>query len=139
MAFMDIVNLPRLLGTDGHCFRRANVWDKLDLGLAGLLTLVGLLVFSLTGFSSPLVCVPVGCTSSGTSTSCALDWGYQSGVCRAEAQSLPAASFHYLLVTIGLSLLAILTVPIYWGTSVTKVNIEVNTNHYHFQIFIGTV
>ena len=138
MAFMDIVNLPRLLGTDGHCFRRANVWDKLDLGLAGLLTLVGLLVFSLTGFSSPLVCVPVGCTSSGTSTSCALDWGYQSGVCRAEAQSLPAASFHYLLVTIGLSLLAILTVPIYWGTSVTKVN-EMNINYYHFQLYIGTV
>ena len=121
MAFMDIVNVPRLLGNDGHCFRRANVWDKLDLGLAGLVAVLGLLVFSLTGFSSPLVCVPVGCTSSGTSTSCALDWAYQSGVCRAEAQSLPAATFHYLLVTIGLGLLAILTVPIYWGTSVTKV------------------
>ena len=116
MAFMDIVNLPWLLGKDGHCFRRANVWDKLDLGLAGLL------VFSLTGFSSPLLCVPVGCTTSGTSTSCALDWAHQSGVCRAEAHSLPAASFHYLLVTIGLSLLAILTVPVYWGASITKVN-----------------
>ena len=122
MAFMDIVNLPRLLGKEGHCFRRANVWDKLDLGLAGLLGLVGLVVFSLTGFSSPLLCVPVGCTTSSTSTSCALDWAHQSGLCRAEAQSLPTASFHYLLVTVGLSLLAILTVPVYWGTSVTKVN-----------------
>ena len=121
MAFLDIVNIPRILGNDAHCFKRANVYDKLDLGLAGALAVIGTVVFLLTGFSSPLVCVPAGCTSSPTSTSCALDWTFQSGVCRAEAQSLPAASFHYLLLSLGLLLVGILTVPIYWGTNVTKV------------------
>ena len=78
MACLDIINVPRIFGNDNHCFKRANVWDKLDLGLAGVLTLVAGLVFLLNGFSSPLVCVPVGCTSSGTSTNCALDWSYQA-------------------------------------------------------------
>ena len=85
------------------------------------LAVLGTLVFLLTGFSSALVCVPAGCTSSPTSTSCALDWTFQSGLCRAEAQSLPAANFHYLLLSLGLLLVAVLTVPIYWGTNVTKV------------------
>ena len=124
MAFLDIVNVPRMLGADLHCFKRSNVWDKVDLGLAGLLAVVGSIVFLMTGFSSPLVCVPMGCTSSGTSTNCALDWSYQSGVCKAEAQSLPAANFHYLLLGLASLMLALLTVPIYWGTSVSKVNIR---------------
>ena len=78
-------------------------------------------MFLLTGFSSPLVCVPIGCLSSGTSTSCALDWTYQSSICSTESQSLPAAHFHYLLLGLALSMIGLLTVPIYWGNSVTKV------------------
>ena len=35
MAFLDILNIPGLLGTELHSFKRANVYDKLDLGLAG--------------------------------------------------------------------------------------------------------
>ena len=34
MAFLDILNLPSLLRTETHSFKRANVYDKLDLGLA---------------------------------------------------------------------------------------------------------
>ena len=45
MAFLDIVNIPRLLGTDLHCFKRVNVWDKLDLGLATALAVVGSVCF----------------------------------------------------------------------------------------------
>ena len=59
---------------------------------------------------------------SGTSTNCALDWSYQSGVCKPEAQSLPAANFHYLLLGVAIILVSVLTVPIYWGTNVTKVD-----------------
>ena len=121
MAFLDIINIPRLVGTELHSFKRSNVYDKLDLGLAVLVAVLGCLVCLLTGFSSPLVCVPAGCASSSTSTSCALDWNYQSGLCRAEAMSLPAATFHYLLVSVSLLLLGAITVPLYWGSPLTKV------------------
>lgn len=41
MAFLDIINLPSILGTDTHSFKRANLWDKLDLGLAATVGLIG--------------------------------------------------------------------------------------------------
>ena len=121
MAFLDIINIPRLVGKDVHSFKRSNVYDKVELGLAGLVGLLSCLLFLLTGFTSPLVCVPAGCSSSTTSTSCALDWSYQSSLCRAEAQSLPAGSFHFLLLSLSLLLLGLLTVPLYWGSALTKV------------------
>ena len=121
MAFMDIVNLPRLLGNDGHCFRRANVWDKLDLGLAAGVGLIASVVLLLTGFSTPLTCVPTSCESSNTNPHCALDWTYQTGLCRGEAASIPDASFHYVLVVVALLLLGLLSVPIYWGSQASKV------------------
>ena len=40
MAFLDILNIPGLLGTELHTFKRANVYDKLDLGLAGVVALL---------------------------------------------------------------------------------------------------
>ena len=55
MAFLDILNLPSILGTEVHSFRRANVYDKLDLGLAYTLATIATTVFVLNGFSSPLV------------------------------------------------------------------------------------
>ena len=121
MAFLDIINIPRLLGNDVHSFKRSNVYDKLDLGLGGLVGVFASLVFLLTGFSNPLVCVPAGCSSSTTSTSCALDWTYQSGQCRAEALSVSAATFHYLLVSLSILLLGVTTIPLYWGSTLTKV------------------
>ena len=87
MAFLDIVNVPRLLGADLHCFRRANVWDKLDLGLATTIGIIGTVVLVLTGFTSPLVCVPSSCSSSGTNPSCALDWAYQNTQCKVSSVS----------------------------------------------------
>ena len=36
MAFLDIINIPGLLGKEVHSFKRSNVYDKLELGLAGL-------------------------------------------------------------------------------------------------------
>ena len=121
MAFLDIINIPGLLGKEVHSFKRSNVYDKLELGLAGLVGLLSCVVFLVTGFTSPLLCVPAGCSSSTTSTSCALDWNYQSGLCRAEAMSLPAATFHYLLVSVSILLLGAITVPLYWGSPLTKV------------------
>ena len=41
MAFLDIINLPSILGTDTHSFKRANLWDKLDLGLAATVGVIG--------------------------------------------------------------------------------------------------
>eukprot|EP00092_Neocalanus_flemingeri_P026448 GFUD01028669.1.p1 GENE.GFUD01028669.1~~GFUD01028669.1.p1 ORF type:complete len:581 (-),score=122.95 GFUD01028669.1:523-2265(-) len=128
MAFLDILNIPGLLGTDLHAFKRANVYDKLDLGLAGVVALIGVSVLILNGFSSPLTCVPAGCSSSGTSTNCALDWTYQSGLCKNEVLSLPDANFHYLLVVLALLLVGLLTVPIYWGSNASK---ELFDNFYY--------
>ena len=34
MAMLDIINIPAILGRETHSFKRANVYDKLDLGLA---------------------------------------------------------------------------------------------------------
>ena len=31
---LDIINIPAILGRETHSFKRANVYDKLDLGLA---------------------------------------------------------------------------------------------------------
>ena len=124
MAFLDILNLPSLLGTEVHSFKRANVYDKLDLGLAGVLGVIATLVFFLNGFSTPLHCVPASCESSNTNPNCALDWSYQSGLCRDEASSIPDASFHYVLGVLALLLLSLLTVPIYWGSQTTKVTAE---------------
>ena len=124
MAFLDILNLPSMLGTEVHSFKRANVYDKLDLGLAGVLGVIATLVFLLNGFSTPLHCVPASCESSNTNPNCALDWSYQSGLCRDEASSIPDASFHYVLGVLALLLLSLLTVPIYWGSQTTKVTAE---------------
>ena len=121
MAFLDILNLPSLLGREVHSFKRANLYDKLDLGLAATIGLLGSLVLLLNGFSSPLTCVPASCESSNTNPNCALDWTYQTGLCRGEAASIPDASFHYVLVVVALLLLGLLTVPIYWGTQASKV------------------
>ena len=71
--------------------------------------------------SAVQVCVPASCETSPTSPNCALDWTYQSGLCRDEASSVPDASFHYVLAVLALLLLSILTVPIYWGAQCTKV------------------
>eukprot|EP00092_Neocalanus_flemingeri_P036815 GFUD01040076.1.p1 GENE.GFUD01040076.1~~GFUD01040076.1.p1 ORF type:complete len:581 (-),score=130.14 GFUD01040076.1:530-2272(-) len=128
MAFLDILNIPGLLGTDLHAFKRANIYDKLDLGLAGVVALIGVSVLILNGFSSPLTCVPAGCSLSGTSTNCALDWTYQSGLCKNEVLSLPDANFHYLLVVLALLLVGLLTVPIYWGSNASK---ELFDNFYY--------
>jgi len=128
MAFLDILNLPSILGTEVHTFKRANVYDKLDLGLAGLVGAIASVVFLLNGFSTPLRCVPISCESSNTNPNCALDWTYQSGLCRDEASSIPDASFHYVLGVLALLLLSLLTVPIYWGTQTTK---ELYENFYY--------
>ena len=128
MAFLDILNIPGLLGTDLHSFKRANIYDKLDLGLAGVVALIGVSVLILNGFSSPLTCVPAGCSSTGTSTNCALDWTFQSGICKNEVLSLPDANFHYLLVILALILVGLLTVPIYWGSNASK---ELFDNFYY--------
>ena len=50
MAFLDILNIPRLLGTDLHSFKRGNIYDKLDLGLAGVVALIGVTVLILNLF-----------------------------------------------------------------------------------------
>jgi len=128
MAFLDILNIPGLLGADLHSFKRANIYDKLDLGLAGVVALIGVTVLILNGFSSPITCVPAGCSSSGTSTNCALDWTFQSGLCKNEVLSLPDANFHYLLVILALLLVGLLTVPIYWGSGSSK---ELFDNFYY--------
>ena len=49
MAFLDILNIPGLLGTELHTFKRANVYDKLDLGLAGVVALLAGVVLLLNG------------------------------------------------------------------------------------------
>ena len=122
MAFLDIINIPSLVGTEVPMFRRANIYDKLDLGLAISMTIIASLVFVLSGFSAPLQCVPASCERSNTDPNCALDWTFQSGLCRDEASSIPDASFHYVLAVLALLLLGLLTIPIYWGTQTTKVN-----------------
>ena len=65
MAFLDILNIPSLLGREVHSFKRANVYDKLDLGLAVTVGILGSIVLMLNGFTSPLVCVPASCATSG--------------------------------------------------------------------------
>ena len=127
MAFLDIVNLPGLLGTETHSFKRANVYDKLDLGLAGVVAVIASVVLLLNGFTTPLTCVPASCESSNTNPNCALDWTYQSGLCRSEAESIPDASFHYVLLVVALLLLGLLSVPLYWGAQASKVSNRKNT------------
>jgi len=128
MAFLDIVNLPGLLGTETHSFKRANVYDKLDLGLAGVVAVIASVVLLLNGFTTPLVCVPASCESSNTNPNCALDWTYQSGLCRSEAESIPDASFHYVLLVVALLLLGLLSLPLYWGAQASK---ELFENFYY--------
>ena len=53
MAFLDILNIPGLLGTELHSFKRANVYDKLDLGLAGVVALLAGVVLLLNGSDFP--------------------------------------------------------------------------------------
>jgi len=130
MAFLDILNIPSLMGRDLHSFKRANIYDKLDLALAGTVGLIGAVVFLLNGFTSPLLCVPASCNSdSGNShPSCALDWTYQSTLCKNDVISLPDASFHYLLLVLSLLLIGLLTIPIYWGSNKSK---ELFDNFYY--------
>lgn len=130
MAFLDILNIPGLLGTELHSFKRANVYDKLDLGLAGVVALLAGVVLLLNGFASPLACVPTACSgdSGNTNPNCALDYRYQSGLCRAEVLSLPDAGFHYLLILLALALIGLLTVPIYWGSTASR---ELFDNFYY--------
>ena len=128
MAFLDILNLPALLRTETHSFKRANIYDKLDLGLAAVVAVIASVVLILNGFTTPLTCVPVSCESSNTNPNCALDWTYQSGLCRGEAESIPDASFHYILLVVALLLLGLLSVPIYWGTQASK---ELFENFYY--------
>jgi len=130
MAFLEIINLPGILGTDVHSFKRANVYDKLDLGLAGVVGLIGLTVLLLNGFSSPITCVPAACNSeSGNANpNCALDWTYQSGQCKNEVLSIPDSNFHYLVTTLALLLIGLLTVPLYWGYQPGK---ELFDNFYY--------
>ena len=131
MAFLDIVNLPGLIGTETHSFKRGNIYDKLDLGLAGVVGIIASVVLILNGFTTPLTCVPVSCESSNTNPNCALDWTYQSGLCRGEAESIPDASFHYVLLVVALLLLGLLTVPIYWGTQASKVDTDMNRQNVY--------
>ena len=131
MAFLDILHLPGILGTESHSFKRANIYDKLDLGLAGVVGIIASLVLLLNGFITPLTCVPASCESSNTNPNCALDWTYQSGLCRGEAASVPDASFHYVLLVVALLLLGLLTVPLYWGSQASKV-IRTSSYKLHF-------
>jgi len=130
MAFLDILNIPGLLGTEIHSFKRANVYDKLDLGLAGVVGLLAVVVLILNGFATPLACVPAACSgdSGNTNPNCALDYNYQSGICRNEVLSTPDAGFHYLLIVLALLLIGALTVPIYWGSTASK---ELFDNFYY--------
>ena len=128
MAFLDILNIPSLIGREVHSFKRANVYDKLDLGLAATIGLIGSVVLLLNGFSSPLTCVPASCETSGSSPSCAMAWTYQSSLCRDDVLSTQDSSFHYLLVGLSLLLTGLLTVPIYWGSNKTK---ELFDNFYY--------
>lgn len=130
MAFLDILNIPGLLGTELHTFKRANVYDKLDLGLAGVIALLAGVVLLLNGFATPLACVPAACNgdSGNANPNCALDYRYQSGVCRNEVLSTPDSGFHYLLVVLALSLIGLLTVPIYWGSTASR---ELFDNFYY--------
>jgi len=118
------------MGTDLHSFKRANVYDKLDLGLAGVVGLIGLTVLLLNGFSSPLTCVPSACNAEtgNTNPNCALDWTYQSGQCKNEVLSLPDSNFHYLVTTLAFLLIGLLTVPLYWGHTPGK---ELFDNFYY--------
>merc|ERR1712013_746074 len=68
------------------------------------------------------------CESTTTNPNCALDWTFQSGLCKAEVQSLPDASFHYLLVIIALLLISLLIVPIHWGSTASR---ELFDNFYY--------
>jgi len=130
MAFLEIINLPGILGTDVHSFKRANVYDKLDLGLAGVVGLIGLTVLLLNGFSSPITCVPAACSSEAgnANPNCALDWTYQSGQCKDEVLSIPDSNFHYLVTTLALLLIGLLTIPLYWGYQPGK---ELFDNFYY--------
>jgi len=50
---LDIINIPAILGREIHSFKRANVYDKLDLGLAATIGIIGSVVLLLNGFASP--------------------------------------------------------------------------------------
>ena len=117
---LDIINIPAILGREIHSFKRANVYDKLDLGLAATIGIIGSVVLLLNGFASPLTCVPSACSSSGTNPSCALDWTYQNAQCKNDVMSTADSSFHYLLLGLSLVLTGLLTIPIYWGSNKTK-------------------
>jgi len=128
MAMLDIINIPAILGREIHSFKRANVYDKLDLGLAATIGLIGSVVLLLNGFASPITCVPSSCSSSGTNPSCALDWSYQNAQCKNDVMSTADSSFHYLLLGLSLILTGLLTIPIYWGSNKTK---ELFDNFYY--------
>jgi len=125
---LDIINIPAILGREIHSFKRANVYDKLDLGLAATIGIIGSVVLLLNGFASPLTCVPSACSSSGTNPSCALDWTYQNAQCKNDVMSTADSSFHYLLLGLSLVLTGLLTIPIYWGSNKTK---ELFDNFYY--------
>ena len=74
--------------------------------------------------------MPAACNgdSGNANPNCALDYRYQSGLCRAEVLSAPDAGFHYLLVVLALSLIGLLTVPIYWGSTASR---ELFDNFYY--------
>ena len=74
--------------------------------------------------------MPAACNgdSGNANPNCALDYRYQSGVCRAEVLSAPDSGFHYLLVVLALSLIGLLTVPIYWGSTASR---ELFDNFYY--------
>ena len=117
---------------------------QLDLGLTGLVTLLAGLLLLATGFSTPLTCVPTTCTTSPAhvspttksnftkknllQASCALDWSYQSGICKAEAASLGDSTLHLLLAGVSVLLLSLLSIPLYWGSTATK---ELYDNFYY--------
>ena len=145
----EICNFSRLLYCRSHflfCWKILMLRPalQLDLGLTGLVTLLAGLLLLATGFSTPLTCVPTTCTTSPAhvspttksnftkknllQASCALDWSYQSGICKAEAASLGDSTLHLLLAGVSVLLLSLLSIPLYWGSTATK---ELYDNFYY--------